>query len=165
VVQPERAIKPFGGKAKFSRGVKPMTDQQFRTGAPNSAYIGEGVTVKGAIFVPDEIVVDGVVEGDVTAQSIRIGASGTIKGKVVSTDADVSGTLGENTEVKEFLVIRSSGRVEGHVNCGDVEVEKGAVLAGILFSVYAGADVTPVNDNDRAEPEESAATAMLDAAE
>lgn len=127
-----------------------MAGRQFAVGAPNSAYIGEGVTVKGAIFVPDEIVVDGVVEGDVTAQSIRIGASGTIKGKVVSTDVDVSGTLGENTEVKEFLVIRSSGRVEGHVNCGDVEVEKGAVLAGGIFSVYTSGEVVPVNDNDRA---------------
>lgn len=144
---------------------------QFRTGAPNSAYIGEGVTVKGAIFVPDEIVVDGVVEGDVTAQSIRIGASGAIKDKVVSTDVDVSGTLGENTEVKEFLIIRSSGRVEGRVNCGDVEVEKGAVIAGGLFSVYAAADVSPVNDNDRVEPPTRAdadprvQSAGLDAAE
>jgi len=62
----------------------------------------------------------------------------------------VAGTLGENTEVKEFLVIRSSGRVEGHVNCGDVEVEKGAVLAGGIFSVYTSGEVVPVNDNDRA---------------
>jgi cytoskeletal protein CcmA (bactofilin family) len=140
-------------------------------GAPNSAYIGEGVTVKGAIFVPDEIVVDGVVEGDVTAQSIRIGASGAIKGKAVSTDLDVSGTLGEDAVVKEFLVIRSSGRVEGRVNCGDVEVEKGAVFGGGIFSVYSAADVNPVNDNHRSRPAEiglktpEAESVMLNAAE
>ena len=57
-----------------------MTINGFRLGAPDIAYIGAGVTVKGAIVVPDAIVVDGVVEGDVTAQSIRIGPSGAIKG-------------------------------------------------------------------------------------
>ena len=38
--------------------------------------------------------------------------------------------------------------MEGHVNCGDVQVERGAVLAGGIFSVYsAAAEVRPVNDN------------------
>lgn len=87
-----------------------MTSKDFRLGEPNVAYIGAGVTVKGAIVVPDAIIVDGVVEGDVTAPSIRIGPSGIIKGNVISTDVDVFGTLGENAEVKESLLVRSSGR-------------------------------------------------------
>ena len=125
-----------------------MTINGFRLGAPDIAYIGAGVTVKGAIVVPDTIVVDGVVEGDVTAQSIRIGPSGAIKGNVISPDVDVSGTLAEKADIKEFLLVRASGRVEGHVNCGDVQVERGAVLAGGVFSVYsAAAEVRPVNDN------------------
>jgi hypothetical protein len=97
-----------------------MTINGFRLGAPDIAYIGAGVTVKGAIVVPDVIVVDGVVEGDVTAKSIRIGPSGAIKGNVISTDVDVSGTLAEKADIKEFLLVRASGRVEGHVNCGGV---------------------------------------------
>ncbi|MGB2932918.1 MAG: polymer-forming cytoskeletal protein [Methyloceanibacter sp.] len=124
-----------------------MTSKDFRLGEPNVAYIGAGVTVKGAIVVPDAIIVDGVVEGDVTAPSIRIGPSGIIKGNVISTDVDVFGTLGENAEVKESLLVRSSGRVEGRINCGDVEVEKGGVLAGGIFSAYTRAEVKPVNDN------------------
>jgi cytoskeletal protein CcmA (bactofilin family) len=107
--------------------------------------------------VPDAIVVDGVVEGDVTAQSIRIGPAGAIKGNVISTDVDVSGTLAEKADIKEFLLVRASGRVEGHVNCGDVQVERGAVLAGGIFSVYsATADVRPVNDNVPATAQVSA---------
>jgi cytoskeletal protein CcmA (bactofilin family) len=125
-----------------------MTINGFRPGAPNIAYIGAGVTVKGAIVVPETIIVDGVVEGDVTAQSILIGPSGAIKGNVISTDVDVFGTLAENADVKEFLLVRASGRVEGHVSCGDVEVERGGVLACDIVSVYkAAAEVKPVNDN------------------
>ena len=150
------------GESK-ARGVGPMTINGFRLGAPDIAYIGAGVTVKGAIVVPDAIIVDGVVEGDVTAQSIRIGPSGAIKGRVVSTDIDVSGTLAEKADVKEFLLVRSSGRVEGHVNCGDVQVERGAVLAGGIFSVYsAAAEVKPVNDNRPANAAESDAAAAID---
>ena len=105
-----------------------MTINGFRLGAPDIAYIGAGVTVKGAIVVPDAIIVDGVC--------------------VIATDVDVSGTLAHKADIKEFLLVRSSGRVEGHVNCGDVQVERGAVLAGGIFSVYsAAADVRPVNDN------------------
>ena len=125
-----------------------MTINGFRMEAPKIAYIGAGVTVKGAIFVPGVIVVDGV-EGDVTAQSIRIGPSGAIKGHVVSMEVDVSGTLAEKAEIKEFLLVRSRGRVEGHVNCGDMRVERGAVLAGGIFSVYSSAGVRPANDTSR----------------
>ena len=150
------------GESK-ARGVRPMTINGFRLGAPDIAYIGAGVTVKGAIVVPDAIIVDGVVEGDVTAQSIRIGPSGAIKGKVVSTDIDVSGTLAEKADINEFLLVRSSGRVEGHVNCGDVQVERGAVLAGGIFSVYsAAAEVKPVNDNRPANAAGFDAAAAID---
>jgi len=124
-----------------------MTDETFRLGAPNIAYIGAGVTVKGAIVVPEAIIVDGVVEGDVTAPSIRIGPDGAIKGNVVSSDVDCHGTLGETATVKDFLLVRAGGRVEGRVTCGDVEVEKGAVLAGGIFSSYDRGEVKPVNDN------------------
>lgn len=124
-----------------------MTINAFRMGAPNIAYIGAGVTVKGAIFVPDAIVVDGVVEGDVTAQSIRIGPTGALRGNVVSMDVDVSGTIADNIEIKELLLVHASGRVEDHVNCADMELERGAVLPGGIFSVYSSAGVRPVNDN------------------
>jgi cytoskeletal protein CcmA (bactofilin family) len=39
--------------------------------------------------------------------------------------------------VKQFLLVRATGRIEGNVTCGDVQVEKGAILAGGVFSVHA----------------------------
>jgi cytoskeletal protein CcmA (bactofilin family) len=115
-----------------------MANNELRLAEPRIAYIGSGVTIKGEITAPDVIVVDGTIEGDVTACSIRIGVSGIIKGNVISTDADVHGCLSEKVEVKEFLLVRATGRIEGSV-CGDVQVEKGAVLAGGVFSVHATA--------------------------
>ena len=121
-----------------------MSTNEFRLAEPNVAYIGEGVTIKGAITAPDVLVVDGTIEGEVTARSIRVGVSGIIRGNVVSTDADVHGSLSEKVEVKQFLLVRSTGRIEGNVSCGDVQVEKGAVLAGGVFSVHPAVDEKPV---------------------
>ena len=116
-----------------------MTTNELRLAEPNVAYIGKGVTIKGEFNAPDVIVVDGTIEGNVTARSIRVGASGVIKGNVTSEDADVHGSMSEKVEVKEFLLVRSTGRIEGNVSCGDVQVEKGAVLAGGVFSIHAKA--------------------------
>ena len=77
-----------------------MTINEFRLAEPNVAYIGAGVTIKGEISAPDVIVVDGVIEGDVTARSIRVGVSGSIKGNVVANEAEVHGTLANWSTLK-----------------------------------------------------------------
>ncbi len=111
-----------------------MSDQSkmndFRPSEPNVAYIGEGVTVKGEISVPDIIVVDGIVEGELTARAIRVGPSGAIKGNIISTEADVHGTISEKLEVKQLLIVRATGRIDGNISYGEVQIEKGAVISG-----------------------------------
>lgn len=114
-----------------------MTTNESRLAEANSAHIGEGVTFKGSITVPDVIVVDGIVEGDVTARTVRVGVSGSIKGTVTSIDAEVHGKLCDKIEVKEFLLVRSTGRIEGSLACGDVQVERGAVLSANVMSTRA----------------------------
>jgi cytoskeletal protein CcmA (bactofilin family) len=114
-----------------------MTNTEFRPTEPNSVYIGAGVTIKGAITAPDAIVVDGAVEGDVTARTIRIGASGSVRGHVVASEAEIHGVLADKVEIRDLLHVRSGGRIEGNLNCGDVQVERGAVLAGGVFTAPA----------------------------
>ena len=106
-----------------------MADNAFRP-EDNGAYIGPGVTFKGEISGPEKIVVEGIVEGDITAGSLHIGPNGSVKGNVVATEADVEGTLSSNVDIKDCLLLRSTGRVAGQIRCGDFQVERGAVLAG-----------------------------------
>jgi cytoskeletal protein CcmA (bactofilin family) len=107
-----------------------MKSEEARLGEARGAYIGPGVVFKGDISGTDEIIVEGVVEGDITATTVCIGEAGIVKGNVVANDADVHGTLSNNAEIKQFLLLRSTGRVEGHITCGDLQVERGAVIAG-----------------------------------
>ncbi len=108
------------------------TTTGFRPDQENVVYIGAGVTLKGEISVPDLIVVDGTVEGDVTARVVCVGQTGVIRGNIAATEADISGWITDHIEIKQLLIVRSTGRVEGRVMYGEIELEKGAVVTGDL---------------------------------
>ena len=72
---------------------------------------------------------------------MRVGVSGSIKGTVTSIDADVHGKLCDKIEVKEFLLVRATGHIEGSLACGDVQVERGAILSATVTSTRAKGEV------------------------
>ncbi|MGD9657634.1 MAG: polymer-forming cytoskeletal protein [Methylocystis sp.] len=117
----------------------------FRPDEENVAYIGAGVTLKGEISASDLIIVDGAIEGDVSARVIQVGQGGVIRGNVSATEADVSGWISDHVEIKQLLVVRASGRVEGNITYGEIELEKGAVIAGELTALedYRAAKPAP----------------------
>jgi len=101
----------------------------------NRLYIGEGVTIKGEISVPDTLVVCGAVEGDVTVGNLIVGETGAIKGRItVAENAEISGKVYEKLEVKCLLILRSTGRVDGNISYGLLQIEQGASIAGGLSS-------------------------------
>lgn len=108
------------------------TASGFRPEQENVAYIGAGVTLKGEVSVPDLIVVDGAIEGNVTARVVRVGETGVIRGNVSAIEADISGSVSDHVETKQLLLVRSTGRIEGRIVYGEIELEKGAVVAGDL---------------------------------
>jgi cytoskeletal protein CcmA (bactofilin family) len=117
----------------------------FRPEEENVAYIGAGVTLKGEVSASDLIVVDGAIEGDVSARVLKVGQGGVIRGNVSATEADVSGWISDSVEIKQLLVVRASGRVEGKIAYGEIELEKGAVIAGELTALedYRAAKPSP----------------------
>jgi cytoskeletal protein CcmA (bactofilin family) len=101
----------------------------------NRLYIGEGVTIKGEISVPDTLVVFGSVEGDVSVGNLIVGETGAIKGRITVTEnAEISGRVFEKLDVKCLLILRSSARVDGNVSYGLLQIEQGASIAGGLSS-------------------------------
>jgi cytoskeletal protein CcmA (bactofilin family) len=119
-------------------------DGESRAVEANTIYIGEGATVNGDIVVPQIVVIDGSVEGNVTARAVWVGASGVIKGKIVATEAEIFGTVSEVIEVKQLLFVHSTGRVSGNVSYGELLLEKGAIITGTFSSTDFRAD-----DNER----------------
>jgi cytoskeletal protein CcmA (bactofilin family) len=112
-----------------------MSAAEQATPEANRLYIGEGVTIKGEISVPDTLVVCGSVEGDVSVGNLIVGETGAIKGRItVAENAEISGKVFEKLDVKCLLILRSSGRVDGNVSYGLLQIEQGASIAGGLSS-------------------------------
>jgi cytoskeletal protein CcmA (bactofilin family) len=94
--------------------------------------VGSGVTVKGSFSVPERAVINGSVEGEITAREVLVGSSGTITGKVTAEVVDVHGEVNDTVTASRELILRASGRATGSIAYAEVEIEKGAQLRGTL---------------------------------
>jgi len=102
-------------------------------------FIGEGVTVKGEISVPETLVVCGTLEGDVSAGNLVVCETGVIRGKIaVANNAEIFGQVFEKFDAKHLLILRSGSRVDGNVSYGTLQIEQGADLAGAIASNNLG---------------------------
>ena len=106
----------------------------------NKLCIGEGVTIKGAVLVSDTVVVDGVLEGDISVGNLIVSETGTVRGRIsVVQNADISGKVFDRLDVKGLLILRSSSRVDGNLSCGILTIEQGASITGGIYSMDNGA--------------------------
>lgn len=108
-----------------------------------SVVIGDGVVVKGAFTVPSKAVINGVIEGDLTAEEVLIGPTGRITGRVSAKIIDVRGQL-HNTIVSESsLIVRSTGKIVGKIHYSEIEIEKGGEIEGTLSQGAEPATASP----------------------
>jgi cytoskeletal protein CcmA (bactofilin family) len=94
--------------------------------------VGSGVSVKGSFSVPERAVINGSVEGEITAREVLVGSSGKITGKVTAEVIDVHGEVNDTVSASRELILRASGRATGAIAYAEVEIEKGAQLRGTL---------------------------------
>jgi len=90
-----------------------------------SVVIGDGVIVKGTFVVPSKAIVNGVIEGDLTAEEVLIGPTGKISGRISAKVIDVRGELHNTIISEKSLIVRSTGRIAGKVHYSEIEIEKG----------------------------------------
>ena len=101
----------------------------------NKLFVGEGVTIKGAVVLAETIVVDGMLEGDIKVDNLIINKTGTISGRIaVAGNAEINGQVLEKLDVKGLLVLRAGGRVNGNVSFGTLTIEQGATITGEVSS-------------------------------
>ena len=97
-----------------------------------SVVIGDGVVVKGTFVVPSKAIVNGVIEGDLTAEEVLIGPTGKISGRISAKVIDVRGELHNTIVSEKSLIVRTTGRIAGKVHYSEIEIEKGGEIEGSL---------------------------------
>lgn len=100
-----------------------------------SIFIGEGVTVTGSFSIPGRAVVNGTLNGELSADELLVGEQGKLVGKIVARNADIHGQTNDTLTVRSHLVVRASGRVNGKASYGELEIERGGLVAGTIAPV------------------------------
>ncbi len=124
---------------------------------PGALLIGGGVELKGRIGSCDALVVEGTVESTIECRSIEIRASGIVTGEATVENATVVGRFDGDLVVTGCLTIHAGGRISGSVRYGEIEVERGAEIAGDIGPVASEAPGVAAEASERLAPRDPAA--------
>jgi cytoskeletal protein CcmA (bactofilin family) len=100
----------------------------------DSLFIGE-LTSKRVIRV------DGVIEGNVQADSLIIGKTGSVKGDIFVRGVEVNGSVEGTIKAEEVAEIRPEGSVRGDIYTVKLIISEGALFAGHSYMRRPGETV------------------------
>ena len=93
--------------------------------------IGESVQVKGHFESNGNIVINGMLEGEIkTRGSILVGEKAKIDANIDAEEISVKGHINGNLKISGYLAIGPSAKIFGDVSCSQISVEKGAEING-----------------------------------
>ena len=102
--------------------------------------IGKGTVIEGNVHAEGDLMVEGVVKGDVTTKTKLVcGPSALIEGNILAQHAEIAGRVHGTVKALGLLVINSSGTILGDVITKDLNVESGSTFNGRL---QVGGNVT-----------------------
>ncbi len=100
-----------------------------------TAVIQSDTVLKGTITNGGVIDVYGYVEGNVSAQELRVHEGGRMAGQLRAESALVDGTLQGEAVIKQLIKISSTGVVEGNIRYGRISLEAGGDLSAELRNI------------------------------
>jgi cytoskeletal protein CcmA (bactofilin family) len=93
--------------------------------------IGAKTTVKGEITGDEDVLVEGVVEGQIRiSRDLRVGAGGTVKATVEAQSVVVSGEVVGDCGAVSRVEIQATGRVTGNIRAPKIVIAEGAMFKG-----------------------------------
>ena len=125
----------FGRRAKESdetKGAQSAAPRSERTQIrPNvgSSLISASLSVVGRLESTADIQVDGVVEGDIHGQAVKIGNEAKIKGTVSGEVVELAGTVEGKIEARS-AVLGKTARVSGDIVHQSLQIDQGASFNG-----------------------------------
>jgi cytoskeletal protein CcmA (bactofilin family) len=93
--------------------------------------ICKGTTIFGNIVAEGDLVIEGIVRGDVeTKATLFLGPSCVIEGNILAENAEVAGQVKGTVKATGLLVIKSSSMIDGDVLTKNLNVESGSTFNG-----------------------------------
>jgi cytoskeletal protein CcmA (bactofilin family) len=93
--------------------------------------IGAKTVVKGEVTGDEDVLVEGVVEGQVRiARDLRVGTGGTVRAKVEAQAVVVAGELVGDCVAKGRIEIQPTGKLTGNIKAPRLIIAEGATFRG-----------------------------------
>ncbi len=93
--------------------------------------IGPSIKVKGNFHGQGNIIIEGIVEGNVKTNSfLLVGSKAKIIANIEAGDAKIGGEVQGNIKVKGYLEIKGSAKIQGDIEAAEISIEKGAIFNG-----------------------------------
>lgn len=114
--------------------LRPMQLPGFEPVERRTMIVGRGVSLSGDIRLCDRLIVGGNLEASIhECRELEVLSSGVFRGNATVATAEIRGSFEGDLVVRSRLVIRSGAHVSGSLTYGDLEIESGAEVAGILM--------------------------------
>jgi cytoskeletal protein CcmA (bactofilin family) len=96
---------------------------------PAASVLSSDLTVTGNLRTTGDIVIEGIIDGDIRAHLLTVGETATIRGEIVADDIVINGrVIGRVRGLKVRLT--STARVEGDIIHKTIAIESGAHFEG-----------------------------------
>ena len=96
-----------------------------------TCVIGAKTVVKGEITGDEDVVVEGLVDGQVKiTRDLRVGNGGTVKATVEAQSIIVSGELVGDCVATTRVEIQATGKVTGNIRAPRIVIAEGAMFRG-----------------------------------
>lgn len=120
------------GSAPASPGGSPeQPSTASRTQQRRITHVAPGSRIQGQISGPTELLIEGEVEGEVRVDStVMIGAEGVVQGPVIAQVVRIGGRVFGNVTASERIEVAPSGSLEGDVAAPRVIIAEGAFFKG-----------------------------------
>ncbi len=105
--------------------------QERREATPSGTLlVGQAIKFKGQIEACQNLVVEGRVEAELTAQALTVLKGGLFKGTAEVEKAEIEGTFEGTLTVHGPLSIKGSGKATGRIRYERISIEGGGEIAG-----------------------------------
>jgi cytoskeletal protein CcmA (bactofilin family) len=99
--------------------------------ATGPCIVGAKTTIKGEISGDEDVLVEGVVEGQIhITKDLRVGPGGVVKAKVQAQSVVVSGQLLGDCQATHRVEIQATGKLMGNIRAPRVVIAEGASFKG-----------------------------------
>jgi len=94
--------------------------------------IGPSIKVKGNFFGEGDIIIEGILEGEIkTSKNLLIGPKAIVHANIEANQAKISGEVHGNIHIKGYLELSSNAKINGDIQAAKISIEPGAIFNGL----------------------------------